>query len=81
MGALHDVVLGLGAVRIAGQPALLAEGAEVLAAGEELVHVGLVPGIEDDAVPRGLENPVDGHGQFHDAQVRAEVSTRLRQRW
>ena len=75
--AFDDVVLGFGAVRVAGQAALLAQGAEVLASGEELVHVGLVAGVEDDAVAGGIEDPVDRDGEFDDAEVRAQVPARL----
>ena len=77
MRAFDDVVLGFGAVRVAGQAALLAQGAEVLASGEELVHVGLVAGVEDDAVAGGIEDPVDRDGEFDDAEVRAQVAARL----
>ena len=76
--AFDDVVLGLGAVRVARQAALLAQRAEVLAAGEQLVHVGLVAGVEDDAVAGRIEDPVHRNRQFDDAEVRAEVSSRLR---
>ncbi len=51
VGAFHDVVLGLGTGRVAGHAALLAQGAEVLAAREELVHIRLVARVEHDAVP------------------------------
>ena len=74
-------MLGLGTVRIAGKAALLAERAEVLASGQQLVHIGLVAGVEDDAVPRRLEDPVDSESEFHNAEVRTQVSTRLRLRW
>ncbi len=77
MRAFDDVVLGFGAVRVAGQAALLAQGAEVLASGEELVHVGLVAGVEDDAVAGGIEDPVDRDGEFDDAEVGAQVPARL----
>ncbi len=43
MGAFDNVVLGFAAVRIAGEAALLAERAEVLAAGEELMHMDWWP--------------------------------------
>ncbi len=65
---------GLGPARVAGEPALLAERAEVLAAGEELVHVGLVAGVEDDPVARGVEDPVDGQRQLDHAEVGTEVA-------
>jgi len=32
-----------------------------------------VPGVEHDRVAGGVEDPMDGEGQLHDAEVRAEV--------
>ena len=52
VGVLHDVVDGLGARGVAGQAAPLPQMSEVLTAGEQLVDVGLVPGVEHDGVPR-----------------------------
>src|SRR5680860_641531 len=50
---LHDVVVGLGLARVAGEPALLLEPVEAGgAAGQDLVHVGLVTGVEHDPVDR-----------------------------
>ncbi len=47
------VVLGLLRARVAGQPVPLTQGREpVLPAGEDLVHVALVAGVEDDRVTR-----------------------------
>ena len=77
MGTLHDVVLGLPALRVAGQPTRLAQEAEVLAAGEQLVHVGLVPGVEHDRVPRRLEHPVHGDGQLDHTEIGPEVPAGL----
>ena len=73
VGVLDDVVLGLRAAGVAGQPALAPEHGEVLAAGEQLVHVGLVAGVEDDPVARGVEDPVQGDGQLDHAEVGAQV--------
>ena len=75
MGVLDDVVIGLGPARIAGEAALGAERVELGGpAGQHLVHVGLVAGVEDHAVARGLEHAVDGEGHLHDAEVGAEVA-------
>jgi hypothetical protein len=49
---LDDVVLGLAAAGVAGEPPALAQPGEVLAAGEQLVDIGLVPGVEDHRVAR-----------------------------
>ena len=74
--AFDDVVLGFAAVRVAGHAALLAERAEILPSGEELVHVGLVPCVEDNAVAGGIEDPVHRDGELDDAEVRAQVPSR-----
>ncbi len=57
VGVLDDVVRRLGPARVAGQPAALAQAGEVLPAGEQLVHVGLVAGVEDDRVARASRRP------------------------
>ena len=63
VAVLDPVVLGLGARRVAGQPAGLAQGGElVLAAGDQLVDVGLVAGVPQDDVTRGVEDPVERPG-------------------
>jgi hypothetical protein len=78
--ALDDVVGALGAAGIAGQAARLAQPGEVLPPGQQLVHVRLVAGVEDDGVPGRVEHPVDRDGQLDDAEVRAEVAAGLRHR-
>ena len=50
MGGLDNVVLGLRSLRVAGQSPSLTQMTEVLPTGEELMHVGLVPGVEDDGI-------------------------------
>jgi hypothetical protein len=68
-------VFALGPRRITGQPILFAQGFEVRrAAGQDLVDVGLVAGVEDDRVVRRVEHPVQRQGQLDDAEVRAEVA-------
>ena len=53
----------------------LAVGAEQLApTGQYLVAVGLVPHIPYDAVVRGVQHIVQGHGQLHHAQARRQVA-------
>ena len=72
---------GLGAARVARQPAALAQRAEaVLAARDDLVDVGLVPGVPDDPVARRVEDPVQREGDLDDAEARAEVPTGARDR-
>ena len=51
VAVLDPVVLGLGPVGVAGQPALLPEFPEAVPpAGQELVDVGLVAGVPQDGV-------------------------------
>ena len=77
VGVLHDVVLGLLLARVAGEPTLLAQPVEAGGtAGEQLVDVGLVAGVEDDPVARGVEDPVDAERQLDDAEVAAQVTAR-----
>ena len=75
VAVLHPVVLGLGPVGIAREPVGLAElGERVAPSGDQLVHVGLVPGVPQEDVTGGVEGAVEGQGQFHHAQVGAQVS-------
>jgi len=68
-------VLGLGLARVAGQPALLLQRAELRdPAGQQLVHVRLVARVEDDLVLGRVEHPVDRDGELDHAQVRPEVA-------
>ena len=76
--ALDDVVRGLRALRVAGEASLRAQPREVLAPGEQLVHVALVAGVEDDRVVRRVEHAVDRDRQLDDAEVRPEVPAGLR---
>ena len=50
-------------------------GQRLLPAGEHLVHVALVPGVEDDRVTRGIEDPVHGNGELDHSEVRPEMPT------
>ena len=73
--AVHDVVGGLAPAREAADAVDLAQGVEpVEAAGEQLVRVGLVPRVPDDAVARRLEQPVERDRELDDAERRAEVA-------
>ncbi len=56
---------------------MLAKRGEVLTSCQQLVDIGLVPGVEHHAVPRGgFEIPVDSEREFNNAQVGTKVSTR-----
>ena len=76
MAAVHDVVLGLGAAReTADATELTQRGELVQPPGEQLVGVGLVAGVPDDAVLGTREDAVQGDGQLDHAQRAAQVST------
>ena len=78
VGVLDDVVGRLRARGIARQPAFPAERGEIVASGEDLVDVGLVAGVEEDGVRRGVEDAVQRDGQLDHAEVGAQVAARLR---
>jgi hypothetical protein len=72
---LDEVVLALRLVRVAGQTAGLTQQVEaLLPAGDHLVHVRLVPGVEQDPVARRVEDPVQRERHLHDAEVGPEVA-------
>ena len=73
MRGFDDVVDRLGALGVAGEAALLAQRGEVPAARDKLVHVGLVAGVEDDGIARGIEDAVDAQRQFDDPEVGSQV--------
>lgn len=64
---------------IAGNGVHVFEGAEKTegATGEHLVGVGLVADIEHEFVLRRVENVVEGHGGFHETEVRSDVAAVL----
>ena len=56
----------------------LPQGAElILAAGQDLVHVALVPGVEDDGISWRVENPMYRQRQLDDSEVGSEVAAGL----
>ena len=61
-------------------PSGLADGVEaVAAAGEQLVDVGLVADVEDEAVGGRIENGMERDGQLDDAQIGPEMAARFGQ--
>ena len=75
------VVLRLGALREAGETAVLAQrGHAAAAAREDLVGVDLVRHIKDDRVRRRVKHVVQRDGQLDHTQRGAEVAARLRHR-
>src|SRR5690606_1318409 len=75
--ALDDVVLRLRALGVAGETAARTQGREVLSAGQQLVHVALVTGVEHDRIARRVEDAVQRDRQLDDAEVRPEVPAGL----
>ena len=81
VAAVHDVVHALGPAREATDAAQLAQRVEALQpARQELVRVGLVAGVPDDAVRRAGEDPMERHRELDDAERAAQVAARLRDR-
>ncbi len=74
----EGVVLALCAAREGRQAVLLAQGAHQLAAlGEDLVRIGLVADVPDQAVVRSVEDVVQGNGQLDHAEAGAEMTAGL----
>src|SRR5699024_9743082 len=73
---LDDVVLALRTARVPGQAAARAQTVEAVAPapGEDLVDVGLVPGVEHERVARRVEDTVQGDGEVDHAEGGAEMS-------
>ena len=66
----------LAALQISGDAPLLAQGVETaVATGHQLVGVGLVPHIPDDAILVQVKGLVQGQGQFHHPEPGTEVTT------
>ena len=75
MRRAERVVVALGALGEAGQPARLAQGADALAPpGQDLVWIGLVADIPDQSVARRVEDMVQRHGQLDHAEPGAEMA-------
>ena len=49
----------------------------VLPAGQDLVHITLVPSVEDDRIARGVEDPMQRKCQLDDSEVGSEVAAGL----
>ena len=63
------------------QPTRLPHGIEAIhAAGQHLVHVGLMADVENKLVFGRFEDGVQGQRQLHHAEVRTKMSTGLRER-
>jgi hypothetical protein len=75
VASAEGVVLAFGAAREAGDAATLAQtGHRSAATGKDLVRIGLVSDVPDDAIARRVEDVVQGDGQFHRPQIRSQVA-------
>ena len=68
----------LAALRVAGETTADAQVGEVLSPRQELVHVGLVAGVEDEGVVRRGEDPVQRDRELDHAEIGAEVTAGAR---
>ena len=79
MGRAERVIGALGALGEARQAPALAQGPDAVApSGENLMWIGLMADIPDQAVGGRVENMVDGHRQLDHAQTRAQMTARHR---
>ena len=61
------------------KPTALAKRADAIApAGENLMRIGLVADIPDDDIARRIEHVMQRHGEFDDAEARAQMPARDR---
>jgi len=75
MRSAERIVFALATLGEAGETAGGAQGADTVAAtGENLVRVGLVADVPDDAVTRRIEDVVECGGQFDHAETCTEVA-------
>ena len=81
MAAVEHVMRRFGPAREAADPVELAQRPEAVeAAGQQLVRVGLVPGVPDDPVAWRFEQAMQRDRQLDDAERRAEVAAGDRHR-
>ena len=75
MGGAERVVLALGALGEAREAAGLAQRADAIApAGEDLVRVGLMADVPDQAIGRRVEHAVQRDGQLDHAEAGAQMA-------
>ena len=81
MGGAERVVFALGALGEAGEPAAHAQRADAVApAGQDLVRIGLVADVPDQAVVRRVEHIVQRDRQLDHAEPGAEMAAGDRDR-
>ena len=75
MSGHKRVVAAFTGLGIARDPSELPQSAHLLPPpGEHFVEVALVPHIEYQPVPAGVQHPVQGHRQLHRPQVGGQMS-------
>ena len=75
MRGAERVVFALGALGEAGEAAALAQRADaVAAAGQDLVRIGLVADVPDQAVARRVEDVMERDGELDHAEPGAEMA-------
>ncbi len=75
MRGAEGIVFAFGALGETGKAAALAQRADaVAAAGEDLVRIGLMADIEDQLVVRRVEDVMQRHREFDDAEAGAEMA-------
>ena len=79
VGGAERVVLALAALGEPRQAARSAQRADAVAPpGDDLVRIGLVADVPDEAVVRRVEHPVQRHGELDDAEAGAQMPARDR---
>ena len=75
MTGVEGVAIALTTLGEARETALAPDGIyPVVAPGEHLVGVALMPDVEDDAVRGTVENTVERHGELDHAEVRRQMT-------
>ena len=79
MRRAESVIFAFGPLGEAGKAAALTQRADAIApSGQDLVRIGLMADIPDDAVARRVEHIMQRHGQLDDPEAGAEVAARDR---
>ena len=78
MRRTEGVVFALGALCETGETTALAKRADAVATtGEDLVRIGLMTDVPDEAIFRRVEDVVKRNGEFDDAEARPQMAARL----
>src|SRR6202140_3707744 len=75
MAPAQKLINALLAPQVAGKPSKLADSMKTLAPpGQQFMHIRLVPNIPDQQIIGRIEDVVQSHRQFYNAEVRSQVS-------